>query len=61
MSDAVAAEMFIGAIKKFAHRPDNLDNLESYLSNHFTSWLELYAKTPQDLASEMKMFADMEI
>ena len=34
------AKIFIKAIKTIALKPDNLDNLETYLSYHFTEWLE---------------------
>jgi hypothetical protein len=56
-----AAEMFIEAIKQIANKPDNLNNLESYLGQHFDIWLNKYAYTPEDIAAEMKMFAEMKI
>ena len=55
------AEMFINAIKEIATKPDNLDNFECYLSNHFDYWLEKFANTPVGLASELKQFAEMEV
>lgn len=42
-------------------KPDNLDNLESYLSRHFPEWVSRWANSPEDLAAEMKEFARMEI
>lgn len=56
-----AAADFVGAIKLIATKPDNLDNLESYLSHHFPEWVSRWANSPEDLAAEMKKFARMEI
>lgn len=56
-----AAADFVGAIKLIAIKPDNLDNLESYLSHHFPEWVSRWANSPEDLAAEMKEFARMEI
>lgn len=58
---AKAAADFVGAIKLIATKPDNLDNLESYLSHHFPEWVSRWANSPEDLAAEMKEFARMEI
>lgn len=58
---AKAAADFVGAIKLIATKPDNLDNLESYLSQHFPEWVRRWANSPEDLAAEMKEFARMEI
>lgn len=55
------AKDFVKAIKELASKPDNLDNLESYLSYHFDVWMEKFANTPGNLTSEMKHFAEMEI
>lgn len=52
---------FIKAIKTIAEKPENLYNLECYLSHHFTAWLEKYANTPETIAAEMKEFANMVI
>ena len=56
-----AAVDFVEAIKLISTKPDNLDNLESYLSRHFSEWISKWANTPEDLAAEMKMFAEMEV
>ena len=56
-----SAEIFTNAIKQLASKPENLENLEIYLSHHFTEWLEKYASTPEDIAFEMDAFATMEI
>ena len=55
------AEKFINAIKEIASKPDNLDNLECYLSHHFDVWMEKFAYNPECLVSELKHFAEMEI
>ena len=55
------AKIFIEAIKTIASKTDNLDNLEIYLSYHFTEWLEKFADTPDKLSYELKHFAEMEI
>ena len=52
---------FAEAIKRLAENPQNLENLESYLSWHFPEWLERYANTPENMAAEMLSFANMEI
>ena len=55
-----AAE-FCEAICTLADNTRNLENLESYLSYHFEKWLKTFANTPEGLAAEMKMFAEMEV
>ena len=55
------ATQFCEAIRTLANKPENLENLESYLSRHFSEWISKWANTPEDLAAEMKMFAEMEI
>lgn len=56
-----AAAVFIGAIRTIASKPENLANLEFYLSHHFASWIKNFASTPADMAAEMKNFAEMEL
>lgn len=56
-----AAADFVGAIKLIAGKPDNLANLESYLSHHFSEWVSRWANSPEGLAAEMEEFARMEI
>ena len=53
------ARIVAEAIKRFAKRPDALDNMESYLSHHFGEWLSKYANTPADLACELKEFSNV--
>ena len=55
------AEQFCNAIRELANKPENLQNLESYLEYHFDKWLEKYANTPDDMAAEMSDFAQMDI
>ena len=55
------ATQFVAAIKTIAAKPENLENLESYLSYHFTTWLEKYANTPETITAELRDFANMEI
>ena len=55
------AAQFVNAIKTIAEKPDNLDNLESYLSHHFAEWLEKFANTPETITAEIRAFAEMEI
>lgn len=61
MNKEKCAKVFTNAIKKLAEKPENLENLEFYLENHFDVWLEKYASTPETLAYELKHFAEMEI
>ena len=56
-----AARDFCESIKTLAENPDNLANLECYLVNHFSAWLEKFANTPDGISAEMKEFANMEI
>ena len=58
---AVEAAQFCDAIRELASKPENLQNLESYLGYHFDKWLEKYASTPEDMTAEMSSFAQMDI
>ena len=55
------AKIFCDAIRAMENKPENIDNLESYLKYHFESWLKVYGNNPEDMAMEMKSFAEMEI
>ena len=55
------AEQFCNAIRELANKPENLQNLESYLEYHFDKWMEKFASTPDSIAWEMSNFAQMEI
>ena len=54
------ATQFCEAICTLANNTRNLENLESYLSRHFSEWISKWANTPEGLAAEMKYFAGME-
>ena len=55
------ATQFCEAIRTLANKPENLNNLESYLTYHFDKWLTTWANSPASLAEEMKEFAEMEM
>ncbi len=55
------AKQFCEALRAIAGKPENLDNLERYLSNHFVEWMNKYANTPENIVAELKNFADMDI
>lgn len=55
------AKIFCDAIRTFAERPENLENLENYLSIHFDRWISKWANTPEDIAQEMRDFATIEM
>ena len=53
------AEKVAEAIKKLVENPAALDNFKSYLGQHFNTWLEKYANTPEGLAAELESFANI--
>ena len=53
------AEAFVKAIETIASKPENRENLISYLSYHFPQWLERFANTPEKITAEMRAFAEM--
>ena len=55
------ATQFCEAIRALANKLENLSNLESYLTYNFDKWLTTWANSPENLAEEMKEFAEMEI
>lgn len=55
------AKIFCDAIRTMSQKPDNIDNLENYLNYHFENWLKVYGNNPEDLAMEIKSFAEMEL
>ena len=57
----VEAAQFCDAIRELANKPENLQNLESYLEWHFDTWMKKYASTPDCMAAEMSNFAQMDI
>ena len=57
----IIASEFINAIRELASKPENMNNLESYLSYHFETWLKKYGTSPENLTDEIKHFAQMEV
>lgn len=55
------AIQFCNAIRTLANKPENLNNLESYLTYSFDKWLKTWANSPENIAEEMKEFAEMEV
>ena len=55
------AKQFCEALQAIASKPENLENLNSYLCYHFPEWLEKWANTPEEIAEEMELFAKMEV
>lgn len=55
------AATFVNAIRTIAGKPENLENLELYLSHNFATWLEKYAWSPDNIAEELKNFAEMDL
>ena len=55
------AKQFCEALQTIAGKPENLENLELYLSMHFPGWLEKFANTPEGITAELKAFANMVI
>lgn len=53
------AAAFAYALRKFAESPEAVENIESYLSFHFSEWIEKYANTPEKMAAEMRAFSEM--
>ena len=59
--DAICAAQFCECIREIAQKPENLENLEAYLSRHFAEWMKKYANTPETLVCEMREFSNMKI
>lgn len=55
------AKQIADVLRKFAEKPQNIDNFENYLENCFTGWKEKFANTPEKMIEDMKHFAEMEI
>jgi hemerythrin len=55
------AKKFIEAVKEIAQKEANLENLESYLGQHFAEWLKKWASTPEAITAELQEFAKMQI
>ena len=55
------AKQIADVLRKFAEKPQNIDNFENYLENCFTGWKEKFANTPEKMIEDMKHFAEMEV
>ena len=55
------AKEFCEAVKTIAEKPENLENLELYLSIHFQKWLDRFANYPESITAELKHFAEMDV
>ena len=55
------AKQFCEALQTIAGKPQNLENLEYYLSIHFSEWLNKFANTPEGITAELKQFSEMEV
>lgn len=53
------ARQFCAAIKKLAANEAALENMESYLSHHFDTWLKNYAGYPGGITDELERFAEI--
>lgn len=51
------AHEFCAAIKKLASNEDAINNMESYLSYHFDSWMKKWAYDPESITFELTQFA----
>lgn len=54
------AQIVRAAMESLSKNPENLENFICYLECHFASWLEKFANTPQNFASELKEFASID-
>lgn len=54
------AKKFTEAIVALSENKQRLENFEYYLSLHFDIWLKKFARTPEDITSELTDFANME-
>ena len=55
------AKQMADTLRKFAEKPQNIDNFEGYLENCFAGWKEKFANTPEKMIEDMKHFAEMEV
>ena len=55
------AKQIADVLRKFAEKPQNIDNFECYLEHCFTGWKEKFANTPEKMIEDMKHFAEMEV
>lgn len=55
------AKELANVLREFAEKPQNIDNFECYLENHFIAWERTFANTPKKMIGDMKNFAEMVI
>ena len=55
------AKQIADALRKFAEKPQNIDNFESYLKYCFIGRKENFANAPEKMIEDMKHFAEMEV
>lgn len=55
------AKRMADALRKFAEKPQNIDNFESYLEHCFIDWKEIFANTPEKIIGELENFAEIEV
>ena len=55
------AKQIADVLRKFAEKPQNIDNFESYLKYCFIGWKENIANTPEKMIEDMKHYAEMEV
>ena len=53
------AKQFCETLQTIAGKPENIENLELYLSMHFPEWIEKFANTPENITAELRQFAEM--
>lgn len=59
MTNKENAVLTCKAIKELANNEAALENLQSYLTQHYDVWLQKYASTPDGLTTELIQFANM--
>ena len=59
MTNKENAVLTCKAIKELANNEAALENLQSYLTQHYDIWLQKYASTPDGLTTELIQFANI--
>lgn len=52
-------ENLISALNNFKDKPENIENLKSYLTHCYKGFIEKYANTPENFISELLHFSEM--
>ena len=55
----ILAAAFCDSLRAFSENPESIDNLQLYLENHFFTWFEKYANTPENLIYELLHFSSI--